>query len=125
VTDGFGVSPPAGLTAGLGPVDESPGRFFAYQLELIMDYALEFRRQLILSANDHHTQHQYIDSLSEKLADDLRQKRHKAVSWLGSMWCLHPLYEASSHRHHNSGVKHSITLSKFLHERGAVEAGRV
>jgi hypothetical protein len=90
-----------------------------------MDYALEYRRRLIASATTEQTQHQHIDALSERLAEDLRQKRNQAVSWLGSMWCLHPLYESSLHTHHNAGVKHSVTLSKFLHQRGAVEAGRV
>jgi hypothetical protein len=90
-----------------------------------MDYALETRQQLIQSAVSPATHEQYVDATFEKYADDLRQKRIKAINWLGSMWVHHPLYAHECHLHHNHGTKHSVTLSKFLHERGAVEAGRV
>jgi hypothetical protein len=90
-----------------------------------MDHALDIRRRLIMSANTEPTQHQHIDALCERLAEDLWQKRNRAISWLGSTWTHHDYYDSKLHPHHNAGHKHSITLSKFLHERGAVEAGRV
>ena len=90
-----------------------------------MDYALATRRAIIESASSKETQAKHIDAKLDRYTDGLAQKRIRAINWLGSMHVLHPAYDSAIHPHHNSGVKHSVTLSKFLHDRGAVEAGRV
>jgi hypothetical protein len=90
-----------------------------------MDYALKFRRAIIESASSRATEEQHLDATFDRYAESLKAKRIRAINWLASMWVLHDKYSAECHPHHNSGVKHSVTLSKFLHDRGAVEAGRV
>jgi hypothetical protein len=90
-----------------------------------MDYAIANRRALIESSSSKETNDMHLDATFERYASSLVQKRIAAINWLASMWVHHPAYSASCHPHHNSGVKHSVTLSKFLHDRGAVEAGRV
>jgi len=90
-----------------------------------MDHAMNIRKALIDSSSSQATNEKHVDATFDRCAESLAKKRIAAINWLASMWVLHDKYSADCHPHHNSGVKHSVTLSKFLHDRGAVEAGRV
>lgn len=86
-----------------------------------MDHALQYRQAIIGSASRKPT----LDEVERHAKDHLVRERIRAINLLGKNWVLHPDYNRASNPHHSNTVKTSVILSKWLHARGALRAGRV